>query len=162
MSRFVSSILASGLVSLMWMSLAPGPAQGQIAFAPPRGANAISQTMPAPVRSAPEGRAPVAETTAEATPLNRRQTLRGTRAVAIELTPAHYGAAPTPYSSMLYPAYLRSLNLLGEESEPSVSREAAQSAENATARSTPPTGSSWPPSVADPIQIASYRVGQQR
>lgn len=162
MPRFISFILILGLVSLMWMSLVPGPAHGQIAFAPPRGANAISQTMPAPVRSASQGPTPVTETTAETTPLNRRQTLRKTRAVAIELTSAHYGAAPTPYSSMLYPAYLRSLNLLGEESETSFSREAERSAENATTRSALPTVGSWPPKVADPIQVASYRVGRQR
>lgn len=162
MSRIVSSILAFGLVSLVWMSLIPQASHGQIAFAPPRGANAISPTMPAPDRPAPQSPEPVTETAAKATSSNGPQPSRETRAVSTDLQPEHYAAAPAPYSSLLYPAYLRSLNLRGEESEPWVSPEAAHSPGNATTRSIRPASGRWPQDVATHIQVASYRVGQQR
>ncbi len=184
MSRSVPRVLAFGLVALVWLSLAPPSSHGQISFVPPRGANAISPTMSTPKRPALQAPTVKAATTHQATtdqaiarqtPVNRHPSST-TLAVSSDVL---YTADPlytnevvpaltrnigdsAPYTSALYPAHLRSLNLREEESGPWFSHEAAHSAGTTTTQSTRLSSPSSMPEVADHIQVASYRVGQQR
>lgn len=181
MSRFVSHMFAFGLVAVVWVSLAPQSSHGQINFAPPRGANAISPTMSTldrPAAQAPKAKAVTAHRETTRQDSERRQITPAAFAASSDAAPLHQMAptsngvsshasadfssgtnravSPARYTSTLYPAYLRSLNVRDEDPESPPYAEAMQSSDGAG----PHTASSPSPPRTDYIRVSSYRVGQ--
>ena len=191
MSRSVSYIFAFGLVTLVWMSLAPQPSHGQINFAPPRGANAISPTMPMPDRQAsqaPKARAAVARQEADRRAAEGRRSMSVVRSASFDPAPGHEVSPPQvddsqandvyanetptskPYTSTLYPVYLRSLNVRDEDPTEDPTASPDKSLAPATHTETIHSGGKeeahavLAPSrqtASDPIRVSSYRVGQK-
>ena len=194
MSRSVFRVLAFSLIVLMWMSLAPQPSHGQINFAPPRGANAISPTMSPdrPAAQAPRARAAVTRQETDRPATERRRSVSVVHAASSDPAPTHEGSpsrindsqanashankmsASTPYTSMLYPVYLRSLNVRDEDPTeesaedptgapdetlaPATRTETIHSRGNAEAHTVPAPSQQ---TASSPIRVSSYRVGQK-